>query len=102
MIPVCRDIESNGDSSMWFYVEGKYVRQDKKGTLKGQISGQAIPNPDTIWRQRCAEMGAQYPDEEIQHPKTGNQIRLKPTEAAFRLFEHWNNICAGMEAACQL
>ena len=98
MIPVVKDIESNGYQSMWFYTEGKYVRHDQKGDIKGQITGKNLPNPIETWKARCEANGGTYPSDTVQHPKTGQTIRLKPTEAAFRLFEHWQ----GVQAACQV
>ena len=89
---VCKDTEANGQKSMWFFDKGKYVRQDEKGHVKGSITGQNIPNPDELWRVRCEANGAVYPADSISHPKTGQPIRLKPTEATFRLFEHWQGV----------
>ncbi len=92
MIPVCKDIESNGDRSMWFYDDGKYSRFDGKRNLMGHISGQHIPNPQELWKERCTTNGAAYPAETVAHPHTGQTIRLKPTEAVFKLFEHWQGV----------
>lgn len=92
MIPVCSDIENNGDKSMWFYTEGKYVRHDQKGNIQAQIKGASLPNPQELWKQRCEANGGIYPSESVPHPKTGQAIRLKPTEATFKLFEHWQGV----------
>lgn len=89
MIPVCTDIENNGDKSMWFFMEGKYIRRDLKGEIKGQITGKHLPNPVELWKSRCAETGGVFPAETVAHPATGEAIRLKPTEAVFRLYEDW-------------
>lgn len=94
MIPVCKDTEFNGDQSIWFYAKGTYQRHDGKGNIKGKITGENIPNPQELWKTRCKESGGVFPCESIPHPKTGNIIRLKPTEAAFKLFEHWQGVQA--------
>lgn len=94
MIPVCKDVEMNGDTSLWFYANGTYFRHDKTGTLKGRITGKNIPNPNEVWKTRCDENGAKYPCDKIPHNGTGEIIRLKPTEAAFKLFEHWQSVTA--------
>lgn len=98
MVPVCKDIEPNGEKSTWFYVDGWYVRHDCKGDIKGKITGKNLPNPQELWKSRCEEIGGVYPDETVSHPKTGQPIRLKPTEATFKLFEHWQ----GVQADAQL
>ncbi len=94
MIEVCKDIENNGEKSVWSYEDGKYFRHDSAGVLKGQITGQNLPNATQLWQGRCEAYGAEYPSDTIQHPKTGQTIRLRPTEATFKLFEHWNKICS--------
>ena len=92
MIAVCRDIEFNGDTSMWFYTEGGYVRHDSKGNVKGKITGENLPEPEELWKARCKEYGAAYPSDTIPHPKTGVEIRLRPTQALFELFAHWQGV----------
>lgn len=94
MIPVCKDMEANGEKSMWFYAEEKYSRYDSKRNLKGQITGKNLPNPQELWKARCETHGGAYPAETVQS-QSGETIRLKPTEAAFKLFEHWQNISSG-------
>ena len=79
---------------MWFYTEGKYIRHDSKGNLKGQITGQNLPNPQELWKSRCEANGGVYPSESVPHPQTGQIIRLKPTEAHFKMFEHWQGVQA--------
>lgn len=79
---------------MWFFDQGKYTRKDEKGNIKGVITGANIPNPVEMWRARCDANGAEYPSDSISHPKTGRAIRLKPTEAVFKLFEHWQGVQA--------
>lgn len=92
MIPVCKDTEHDGSKSMWFFKEGRYTRLDEKGNLKGSISGQNMPNPNDTWKTRCEASGAVYPSDSVSHPKTGELIRLKPTEASFALFQHWEGL----------
>lgn len=94
MIPVCKDTEANGASSMWFFAAGCYTRRDHKGAIKGHITGQNIPNPNEVWKARCEALGGVYPCESVSHPQTGQIVRLRPTEAAFRLFEHWQGVQA--------
>jgi hypothetical protein len=82
---------------MWFFTEGAYIRHDQKGAIKGRITGQNIPNPNETWKARCEAFGATYPMDAISHPTTGEHIRLKPTEAAFKIFEHWENARAHLD-----
>lgn len=88
MVPVCTDTENDGSKSMWFFAKGVYTRLFN-GEIKGRITGENLPNPSELWRQRCETAGAPFPSEIITHPTTHMPIRLKPTEAAFKLFEHW-------------
>lgn len=99
-MPVCRDIEANGEGSFWFFSEGFYIRK-KAGEMLARISGKSLPDPDLIWRARCEQHGAPLNSETINHPKTGKTLRLKPTDATFRLFEHWHRVgaLAGVEHA---
>lgn len=94
MIPVCKDLENNGDKSVWFYSDGEYIRHDQKGAIKGRITGKNIPNPQEVWKARCEALGGVYPCESVSHPATGETVRLKPTEAAFKLFEHYQGVQA--------
>lgn len=98
MIPVCKDTEENGDTSLWFYNQGAYSRHDSKGNLKGQITGKNVPNPVEVWKARCEALGGVFPCESVPHPGTGQIVRLKPTEAAFKLFEHWQGVQADAQS----
>lgn len=85
---VCEDVEYNGDKSEWFYNKGEYSRFDKKGNLCGKIRGENVPNPMDIWKIRADALGSALTDTCV-NPKTGVTVRLKPTEAVFKIFEHW-------------
>lgn len=89
MIPVCKDIEANGEASFWFFSEGVYVRL-QRGQERARITGKNLPDPMLLWKQRCEANGAQWPCNAIVNPASrGQEIRLKPTPAAFALFDHW-------------
>ena len=94
MIPVCKDAEANGAPSMWFFTDGVYTRHDKQGAIKGRITGENMPNPIETWKARCEALGGVFPCESLPHPGTGEIVRLKPTEAAFKLFDHWQGVCS--------
>lgn len=97
MITVCHDIEFNGAKSMWFYTGEKYVRHDSKGNIQGQITGENLPDAQELWKARCKAFGAAYPCDSISHPTTGEAIRLKPTEAVFKLYDHWQGVKANAD-----
>ena len=90
MMEVCTDVEFNGDKSHWFYSGDKYIRKLSNGAVMAEIKD--IPDPYELWKHRCNTYGAAYPAESIFHPKTGREIRLKPTEAVFKLFSHWEQV----------
>lgn len=92
MIEVCEDREYNGLKSTWFYNKGEFLRYDALGGLWGRIKGENLPNPMETWRARAKMFGSPLADT-CKHPKTGMEIRLKPTEATFRLFEYWEQVC---------
>lgn len=94
MIPVCQDIEFSGEKTIWFFDEGEYIRKNERGETKSRISGLNLPNPEEMWRARCQSFGVDYPAETTEHPKTKKTIRLKPTEAVFKLFSHWESVNA--------
>lgn len=90
MIPVCQDFEKNGDKSLWFYNEGQYVRHDKRGKIVGIINGKELPDPDYLWKARCEQMQVDLGTEIFSH--MGKNLRLKPTDAIFSLFKHWQRM----------
>ena len=86
---VCKDTEANGDPSVWFYDAGFYTRRDSKGAAQGIIAGNQIPNPEELWKARCEAVGKPYPCDSIQNPQTGSVKRIKPADATFALWNHW-------------
>lgn len=92
MEPVCKDIEANGEESFWFFAEGIYVRL-AGGKQVAAITGKNLPNPVDLWRARCASLGVKFPAKSAAHPMArGQEVRLKPTDAAFALFDHWQQV----------
>jgi len=89
MIQVCDDTEFNGEKTTWFFENGRYIKKNKNDTVVAAIAGEYLPDPDELWKNRCKSIGAEYPSVSTLHPKTGKAIRLKPSEATFELFDHW-------------
>lgn len=89
---VCKDTEANGQPSMWFYDAGKYSRRDEAGDIKAIINGKEIPDPSALWDSRCQAAGATSGSVQVLNQKTGQTVRLKPTEATFALFNHWQGV----------
>lgn len=86
---VCDDMDYDGKSS-WSYDDERqmYVRM-QDGVMQREIHGQQIPNPVALWKEKCKQVGVEYPEKVARLPN-GNILRLKPTEATFKLWEHWN------------
>ena len=89
---VCKDTEADGSPSVWFYADGMYKRLDEKGNAQGLIAGNQIPNPEKLWQTRCEAAGRIYPCDSVQNPQTGNVTRLKPADATFALWNHWQGV----------
>lgn len=81
---ICQD--SGG--TQWEFENGRYFRKDGSGTILGRISGANLPDPFKMWAARCENHGVPMGTEELN--EQGKSVRLKPSEAVFNLWSHWN------------
>ena len=86
---VCKDIEFNGEGTTWHFHAGRYIKKNKHNEIVAAVAGEYLPDPEELWKNRCRAIGAEYPSASTIHPKTGKAIRLKPSEATFALYAHW-------------
>lgn len=84
---VCDD----AGGSKWYFQDGKYIREGKGGGFKiAQIRGKSLPDPVELWAMRCDKYGLPHDRIEVH---VGNAIvRLKPTNATFALYKHWQEV----------
>lgn len=77
MEKVCDDAGSS-----WYYCpdDDKYYRVNAQGQKYRKISGQFLPNPEEVWRQKigAAILRGDRPDVN----------KLKPTPAVYALWDH--------------
>lgn len=79
-VTVCHD--ANGPSE-WKYCpdEGRYYRFSVRGALMARINGASLPDPMTLWENRCTKRGFATSSAEGK--------ALKPQMATFDLWNHW-------------
>lgn len=74
-------------NTTWSFLDGKYYRFNDNGNLIAKISLESLPDPYRMWQQRAEVWGTSPPAEVAVHPQTGREIRLKPSNATFALWE---------------
>ena len=82
LVFVTKDV--NGPSD-WFYdaLEQKYWRKDGDGNFMARVSGKYLPDPDKLWADKLSR---------FQNPSQDEKDALKPQQATFTLWEHWQGV----------
>lgn len=80
LVDVCQD--ANGPS-VWKYsaAQQRYYRFNMRGDLMARISGTSLPDPMTLWENRCNKRGYATSSAEGK--------ALRPQMATFDLWNHW-------------
>lgn len=88
---VCIDLDG---VSAWYYdpATHTYSRLNPEGgfdsafdgKLLAHLHGQDIPNPDTLWMNRCKAAGVNTTSME--------GLQFKPTPTVYSLFMHWQGV----------
>lgn len=80
---VCKAADS---ISSWYWDDEarKFVQKDGESRIVSKLSGNYLPNPTTLWEQRCLTAGCKRSD--------FNGQQLRPSDATFALYDYWQGV----------
>lgn len=83
----------------WVFSGGRYIRRSKDShAVLCALKGEYLPNPETLWKNRCMAANKPNGTAEVRCAVRGvASERLKPSPVTFALYQHWREYNANRD-----